>query len=93
MKKGRDRLVLVAAVVDHERCDPHQVGDIGDLRPLPHLISVQIPCERQRAVESWTEPRRRSQPSGRFAHPPEMERDSTEVAHGGDRALGELRAV
>jgi hypothetical protein len=50
-----DRLVLVAAVLDHERADPEQVADVGDAASLSHLRPMSGRREPQCLLEALAE--------------------------------------
>ena len=47
-----DRLVLAAAVLDHQRADAEEVADIGDAAALAHLGAMGRGGELERLLEA-----------------------------------------
>ena len=60
MKQRRDRLVLGAALLDHQPGDPEQVGDVWTSVRPPHLAGVSP----RRVAERVREPARERIPEG-----------------------------
>src|SRR3954447_5742797 len=54
-----DRLVLVAAVAEHELANAEQVRDVRDRRAFPHVVAVQRGCQYQGFVEAFAQTRHR----------------------------------
>ena len=46
-----DRLVLTAAVLEHERANRKQMRDVGDRRRLPNLARVELGAVGERLRE------------------------------------------
>src|SRR6185503_14164030 len=54
VKQSRDRLVLRAAVLDHERSDGEEMREVGDRAPLARLFGVRPYRVDDRFFESGT---------------------------------------
>jgi hypothetical protein len=50
-----NRLVLATAVLQHERRDPQQMGDVGHARALADLVGVRGGRVGHRLLEPWAE--------------------------------------
>ena len=88
-----DRLVLVAAVLEDERRDAHEVRDIRDLRALSTLAGVQFARERERTVEARAERRCVVERSRGVAYPPDVPGDAAKLAGSHGRSLGDRGAI
>ena len=55
MQQRGDCLIFVAAILEYQAADAHQVGDIRDGRPLPRLKGMQLDCIRECIGETIAE--------------------------------------
>lgn len=70
MQQCGDRLILIAAILDHQAAHHQQVREIRDLRPRPPLMPVDLRRQRDGAQEPPGQRRRSTRDHGNPQSPP-----------------------